>query len=103
MFVMRKDSISVGRGGSSAWVDVQVAASSKVSREHFRLRRDASGQFFIQDVSLWGTFVDGAPLPAAVKGPEGASQPGDEFPLPARARIGLADAIVIDFEAIPQE
>jgi len=103
VFLMRKDTISVGRGGSSAWVDVQVVANSKVSREHFRLRRDAGGQFFIQDVSLWGTTVNGDPIPAALKGPEGVSQPGEEFPLPPRARIGLADAVVIEFEARPGE
>jgi pSer/pThr/pTyr-binding forkhead associated (FHA) protein len=102
-FVMRKDTISIGRGGSSAWVDVQVAGSSKVSREHVRLRRDPDGRFFIQDVSLWGTSVDGQPIPSAVKGSEGVSQPGPEVPLPARARIGLADAIVIEFEALPHE
>lgn len=101
VFVMKKDTLSIGRGGSSAWVDVQVAASSKVSREHVRLRRDASGRFFVQDVSLWGTFVDGRPIPAAEKGPEGVSQPGPECPLPARARISLADAVTIEFEALP--
>ena len=103
IFIMRKDTISVGRGGSSAWVDVQIVSSSKVSREHVRLRRNANGQFFIQDVSLWGTTVDGAPISPAVKGPEGVSQPGEEQPLPPRARIGLADAVVIDFEALPVE
>ena len=103
VFVMLKDTISVGRGGSSAWVDVQVVANSKVSREHFRLRRDAGGTFFIQDVSLWGTTVNGEPIPAAVKTPEGVSQPGIEQVLPRRARIGLADAIVITFEATPAE
>lgn len=101
VFLMRKDAISIGRGGSSAWVDVQVAASSKVSREHVRLRRGADGQFYIQDVSLWGTAVDGQPIPPAVKGPEGVSQPGPEVPLAARARIGLADAVAIEFEALP--
>jgi pSer/pThr/pTyr-binding forkhead associated (FHA) protein len=99
VFAMRKDAISVGRGGSSAWVDVQIAAASKVSREHFRIRRDSSGQFFIQDVSLWGTSVDGELIPAALKGPEGVTQPGIEHPLPLRARIGMADAVVIQFEA----
>ena len=49
---MQKDALVVGRGGSSAWVDVQVVTTAKASREHFRLRRDASGRFFIQDVSL---------------------------------------------------
>lgn len=103
LFVMRKDSISVGRGGSSAWVDVQIVSSSKVSREHFRLRRNATGEFLIQDVSLWGTTVDGTPVSPAVKGPEGVSQPGEEQPLPRRARIGLADAVVIEFEALSGE
>jgi hypothetical protein len=98
-FIMRKDSLSVGRGGSSAWVDVQVITTSKVSREHFRLRRDAGGRFFIQDVSSWGTSVDGDPLPAAVKSTEGVVQPGPERELPREARIGLADAVVIHFQA----
>lgn len=100
VFVMRKDTLSIGRGGSSAWVDVQVAASSKVSREHVRLRRDADGQFFVQDVSLWGTLVDGQPIPAAAKGSEGVSQPGDEVPLPPRARLSLAGEVTIVFEAL---
>ena len=99
-FMMRKDTVSIGRGGSAAWVDVQVIASARVSREHLRIRADAAGRFFAQDVSLWGTTVDGAALPAAVKGPEGVAQPGAEHPLPARCRISLADAIVIDFEVL---
>lgn len=99
-FTMRKDAVSIGRGGSAVWVDVQVAASSRVSREHVRLRADSSGRIFAQDVSLWGTTVDGAPIPPAVKGPEGVAQPGAEFPLPARARIGLADVVTIEFEAL---
>jgi hypothetical protein len=99
VFLMKKDSIAVGRGGSSAWVDVQIIASSKVSREHFRIRRDRAGRFFIQDVSLWGTSVDGEPLPPAIKNDEGVAHPGAERPLPSRARIGLADAIVMQFEA----
>jgi hypothetical protein len=102
VFVMRKDSISVGRGGSAAWVDVQVAGGPKVSREHFRLRRDAAGDFFIQDVSLWGTTVDGRPIPPSAKGPEGVAGPGEEQKLPPRARIGLPDSLVIAFEAIPE-
>jgi hypothetical protein len=100
VFMMRKDSLSVGRGGSSAWVDVQVTATSKVSREHFRLRRDQGGRFFIQDVSLWGTSVDGAPIPPAVKSAEGVAQPGTEQELPPSARIGLADVVVMHFQAV---
>jgi hypothetical protein len=99
VFIMRKDSLSVGRGGTSAWVDVQVLTTSKVSREHFRLRRDSSGRFFIQDVSLWGTSVNGDALPPAVKTTAGVVQPGPERELPPVARIGLADAVVIQFQA----
>lgn len=98
VFIMKKDSLAVGRGGSSAWVDVQVITSSKVSREHFRLRHDA-GRFFIQDVSLWGTSVNDSPLPPAVKSSEGVLQAGVEQELPEGARIGLADAMVMHFEA----
>ena len=99
-FSMRKDSLSIGRGGSSVWVDVQVISSSKVSREHVRLRHDR-GRFLIQDVSSWGTSVNGQPLPAAVKGPDGVLQAGAERELPASARIELADALVIHFEGKP--
>jgi FHA domain len=98
-FVMRKEAIAIGRGGSSAWVDVQVSAASRVSREHVRIRQAGDGRFFVQDVSLWGTTLDGAPLPAAVKSADGVSEPGPEQPLPARARIGLADVVFIDFDA----
>lgn len=99
VFVMRKDTLSVGRGGSSVWVDVQVIAPSKVSREHVRLRRDAGGRFFIQDVSAWGTSVDGEPIPPAIKGPDGVTRPGGERELPATARIELAGTLVMQFVA----
>lgn len=98
LFSMRKDTLSVGRGGSSVWVDVQVVTSPKVSREHFRLRRDGNA-FFIQDLSTWGTFVDGRQIPPAVAGPDGVMRPGPELPLPASARIQMADALVIHFDA----
>jgi FHA domain-containing protein len=103
IFTMRKDSLSVGRGGSSAWVDVQVITASKVSREHFRLRRDASGRFFIQDVSLWGTTVNGEALPPPVKTVDGVAGPGPERELPATARIGMADVLVMQFEAVQRQ
>jgi hypothetical protein len=102
IFIMRKDSVSVGRGGSSAWVDVQVITGSKVSREHFRVRRDTGGRFFIQDVSLWGTTVNGEALPPAVKTADGVARPGPEQELPPSARIGLADVLTIQFDATPR-
>ena len=98
VFSMRKDTLSIGRGGSSVWVDVQVVTSPKVSREHFRLRRDGD-TFLIQDLSTWGTFVDGKPIPPAVAGPDGVLRPGPEQELSSPARIQMADALVIRFEA----
>src|SRR5204862_1448142 len=99
IFSMRKDALAVGRGGSSAWVDVQVITGSKVSREHFRLRRDGGGRFFIQDVSQWGTTVNGEALPSAVKTTDGVVEPGPEREVPARAQIGMAEALVVQFDA----
>jgi hypothetical protein len=99
-FTMQKDSLVVGRGGSAAWVDVQVVTTAKVSREHVRIRREPSGRFVIQDVSLWGTSVNGELLPPAVKTAEGVLQPGAERDLPLHARIHLAEAILIQFEAV---
>lgn len=100
-FGMCKDTLSIGRGGSSVWVDVQVFTTAKVSREHCRIRRDQSGRFFVQDASSWGTSVDGVTIPPAVKGPDGVLRPGVEHEIVAPARIRLADALTIDFVAGP--
>lgn len=101
-FSMCKDTLSIGRGGSSVWVDVQVFTTSKVSREHCRLRRDRSGRFFIQDASSWGTSVDGVVIPPAVRGTDGVLRPGGEHEITSPARIELADALVIAFAATPR-
>jgi hypothetical protein len=98
VFSMRKDTLSIGRGGSSVWVDVQVIAPSKVSREHLRLRHDGAGRFFVQDISSWGTSVDGEPIPAAVKGPDGVIRAGAARELASPTRIELAGALVMHFK-----
>jgi pSer/pThr/pTyr-binding forkhead associated (FHA) protein len=98
-FSMCKDTLSIGRGGSSVWVDVQVFTTSKVSREHCRLRRDRTGRFFIQDASSWGTSVNGTPIPPAVKSGDGVLRPGAEHELTSPSRIQLADALAVDFAA----
>ena len=98
-FRMARPSIKVGRGGSAYWVDVKVDTVPDVSREHFRIRFDeASRRFFIQDLSSYGTTVDGVALPAKTDGgaPESSAP---ETPLAARATIGLAGALVMGFEA----
>ncbi len=98
-----KDLVKVGRGGSGAWADVQVFTTQKVSREHCWIIRDDNGRFFIRDVSVWGTSLNGQPLPPAVRSAEGAvSEPGAQTELPSNARIQLADALVIDFRVEAQ-
>ena len=86
VFLMRKDPSRSAAAAAPAWVDVQIVGSSKVSREHLRLRGDGAGRFFIQDVSLWGTSVDGVPIPPAVKSADGVAQPGAGAPAAAPRR-----------------
>src|SRR5262245_61004984 len=40
-FEVMKDSITIGRGGITYPVDIKIASSADVSREHARIRRDA--------------------------------------------------------------
>lgn len=91
----------IGRGGVGYWVDVKLDTSPDVSREHVRLRRDeTSGRFFLKDLSSLGTTVDGVPVPSSVEIVEGRKRDkGIEVPLPVRAKIGLANVIVLEFEA----
>jgi hypothetical protein len=98
VFAMRKDLISIGRGGSAHWVDVQVVASTRVSREHCRIRRAADGRFYLQDVSTWGTSVNGTRVqPFARQVDGGVEELGHEQLLTSPAQIQLADAVTIEF------
>ena len=100
VFLMRKDVIKIGRGGSDAWVDVQLITTPNVSREHCWIRADANGRFFIRDVSTWGTSVNGECIPPAVRSPDGSVvEPGAEKEVPPDARIDVADALTIQFHA----
>ena len=88
-FAVTKDQIVAGRGGRDYWTDLKLDTLPDVSREHFRLRRDpASGQFFLTDVSSLGTTIEGAKAP-----------PQQEAPVPARARIGLAGVLFLEFRS----
>jgi hypothetical protein len=98
VFAMRKDLISIGRGGSAHWVDVQLVTSTRVSREHCRIRRGTDGRFYLQDVSTWGTSVNGARVPPFARQVDGrVEELGHEQPLTSPARIQLADAVTIEF------
>jgi len=94
-FRMTRPSVKIGRGGAAYWVDVRLDTVADVSREHVRIRFDeSSGTFFAQDLSSFGTTVDGVALPRTGEGDEPA-----ESALPARAVIGLAGVVFLEFEA----
>jgi predicted component of type VI protein secretion system len=88
MFEMTRSQIVIGRGGRSFWVDVKLDTLPDVSREHCRIRRDgASGGFVIEDISKFGTAVDGR-----------AVGQNASAPLPAHAVITLAGVIDLNWQ-----
>ena len=101
-FVMRKDLVSIGRGGSAHWVDVQITTGPRVSREHCRIRRAGDGRFFLQDLSTWGTSVNGQRVKPYVHTSAAGQleETGQEHELPRDARIQLADALQIEFQTL---
>ena len=101
-YEISRDSVTVGRGGLAYRVDVRVEASADVSREHLRLRRDAdTGRFFVVDLSSLGTTVNGKRVPKGYEEAEGSKREnGVETVLPPRARLGLAETVFLDFEAV---
>jgi hypothetical protein len=97
-----RESTTIGRGGLRFPVDVRVAASDEVSREHARIRYDAAtGRCFLIDLSTHGTTLDGQAVPRGVEDDDGGKREnGTETPLPPRARIGLAGRVFLDFETL---
>ena len=59
-----RDLVVIGRGAIDVWVDLRLRTLSDVSRRHTQIRRDANGGFWIQDLSQYGTSVDGRPVPS---------------------------------------
>jgi hypothetical protein len=98
-FEITTDAITIGRGGSSHHVDVKIASSVDVSREHARIRRDAAtGQFFLIDLSTLGTTLNNRHVPRGFDETDGTRRDnGVETPLPDRARIGLAETVFVEF------
>jgi len=99
-FAVTRNQVVIGRGGLGYWVDLKLETAPDVSREHVRLRRDeVTGQFFLKDLSSLGTTIDGRPVPSSIEVVEGVKRDtGIEVPLPARARIGLAETVFLAFE-----
>jgi hypothetical protein len=101
VFDMVADVITVGRGGAAFRVDVLIASSADVSREHVRIRCDASGTYYVSDLSMLGTTVNGKPLPKGYDEVNGERKSnGVETPLLDASRIGLADTVYLEFTAL---
>src|ERR1017187_10375640 len=100
-FAVTKDEIVVGRGGRDYWTDIKLDTLPDVSREHFRLRRDAaSGSFFLKDLSRLGTTIDGQAAPSSIDFSDGSKRDRNvEAPVPPQARIGLAGVVFLDFRS----
>ncbi len=89
-YFMRAAEISVGRGGQSDFCDLELNGPADISRQHFYLRQDSeTGEFYIQDVSKFGTSVNGGKL-----------APKEWILLPSKAEITLADRMKIEFQRL---
>jgi hypothetical protein len=97
-----RNSVTIGRGGAAYPVDIRIASSVDVSREHARIRRDDStGDFFLIDLSTLGTTLDGRHIPRGYDEIDGIKRPnGSETRLPKEARIGLAEIIYLQFRKV---
>jgi hypothetical protein len=89
-FLMTSQEIAIGRGGRSDFCDLELDAPADVSRQHFYLRQDPeTREFFIQDVSKFGTSVNGKKL-----------APKEWTLLPSKASITLADIMTMEFQQL---
>jgi hypothetical protein len=89
-YVMTNPEISVGRGGRSEFCDLELDGPADISRRHFYLRQDPeTREFFIQDVSKFGTSVDGKKL-----------IPKEWVRLPSKTMIILADRMSLEFQQL---
>src|SRR5262245_47944720 len=97
-----KDSVTIGRGGIAHPVDIKIASSVDVSREHARIRPDTqSGNFFLIDLSTLGTTLNGRHVPRGYEEVEGVRRAnGSETLLPDQAQIGLADTVYLSFSRV---
>ena len=94
--------ITIGRGRNGEPADVRIVSSADVSRTHARIRYvSATRQFFITDLSAFGTSVDRQPVPRGYDDADGnRAENGRESALPQHARIGLADTVYVTFDVL---
>jgi hypothetical protein len=97
-----KESLTIGRGGIAYPVDIRIASSPDVSREHARIRRDAtSDRFFLIDLSSLGTTLNGRHIPKGYDEVDGTKREnGAETALPEVAKVGLADTVFLEFRQV---
>jgi len=97
-----KDSLTIGRGGIAYPVDIRIASSADVSREHARIRRDANAdRFFLIDLSSLGTTLNGRHIPRGYDDVDGTKREnGVETALPDAGKIGLADTVFLEFRRV---
>ena len=94
-----RDCVSIGRGGATHPVDLRIASSAEVSREHARIRRDpAQDRFFLIDLSTLGTTLNGCPVARGFDEVDATRRENDSGTLlPDVAKIGLAGRVFLDF------
>jgi hypothetical protein len=97
-----KESLTIGRGGIAYPVDIRIASSPDVSREHARIRRDATAdRFFLIDLSSLGTTLNGRHIPKGYDEVDGTKREnGAETALPEVAKVGLADTVFLEFRKV---
>jgi hypothetical protein len=89
-YLVTSAEISVGRGGRNEFCDLELDGIADISRRHFYLRQDPeTREFFIQDVSKFGTTVDGQKI-----------TPKEWTRLSAKATIVLADRVTVEFQQL---
>lgn len=87
-FQMRREEISIGRGGDGRWVDFQLTGNRAISKEHLSIRY-AGGRFEAKDTSTNGATLNGQRM-----------TPGVWTPLGSSALFELAKGVVVEFRAL---
>ncbi len=106
-YLMRKEKINVGKGNEpdttpSYWVDLALDSDADISPLHLQLSFDpASRKFFIKDLSVAGTRVNGRLVKSSIGKKDGKTVDLNVTEeLPHDARISLANKIILDFKSL---
>lgn len=96
VFLMRKEKIVIGRQTHADLV--LFNASNRISRKHLEIRCD-NGKFFMKSFGVYGTTLNGQPVPNSEKVVENVTQDLDcEVEIPNNSQISLSGGeILIDF------